>query len=74
MSADEKTMWMTVEKRLRKVNVKNLGYAHPLCSGILDDSSEPFKDMLEELCNIFRLLSRKFIIPTDIKLKGIYLK
>lgn len=63
-------MWKTMEGELREVNVENLGYAHPLCSGILDDSSMPFTNMTEELCDIFRSSSRKFIIPTDAKLKA----
>ena len=63
-------MWKTVERELQKINLENLGYAHPLSSGIMDDSLEPITEMPEELRNIFRSSSRKYIIPIDAKLQA----
>ncbi|RIB11352.1 hypothetical protein C2G38_2042762 [Gigaspora rosea] len=39
---EKKPMWETVESELQKIKIADLGYDHPLCSGILDDSSVPF--------------------------------
>ena len=35
-------MWRNLHKELNKDEVENLSYDHPLSSGILDTSSEPF--------------------------------
>ncbi|CAJ0755405.1 10809_t:CDS:2 [Entrophospora sp. SA101] len=48
-SGDEEIMCKTVEGELQKINLENLGYAHPLSSGIMDDSSEPITEMPKEL-------------------------
>ncbi|RIA99805.1 hypothetical protein C2G38_2237688 [Gigaspora rosea] len=39
---EEKPMWKTVKSELQKIKIADLGYDHPLCSGILNDSSVPF--------------------------------
>ncbi|CAG8587433.1 13143_t:CDS:2 [Gigaspora margarita] len=41
------------KSELQKIKIADLGYDHPLCSGILDDSSVPFTKMPEKLCKIF---------------------
>ena len=32
----EKTMWEIIETELEEINVENLGFDHPICSGVLD--------------------------------------
>jgi hypothetical protein len=70
--ANEKNMWKSVESKLQEIKVENLEKNHPLLSGILDDSLTPFTDMTEEYCDIFSESSKKFLIPTNEKLKSIY--
>ncbi|CAI2190652.1 4907_t:CDS:2, partial [Funneliformis geosporum] len=43
---------------LEKVNVETLGFDHPICSEVLDIKSEPFTEMLESLCDVFKEPSR----------------
>ncbi|CAG8786330.1 16491_t:CDS:1, partial [Dentiscutata erythropus] len=65
---DEKSMWKNIENELEKIQIEELGYDHPLCSGILDDSSKPFT---EEDKKVFKAPSRKFLIQHDETLKDI---
>ncbi|CAG8559672.1 10779_t:CDS:2, partial [Scutellospora calospora] len=53
-SGYEKQMWERVETELHYIKVEELGFDHPLCSGILDIRSEPFTKMPTSLCNIFQ--------------------
>ncbi|CAI2191795.1 15904_t:CDS:1, partial [Funneliformis geosporum] len=50
----EKTMWEIIETELEEINVENLGFDHPICSGVLDIKSEPFTNMLGSVSDIFK--------------------
>ncbi|CAI2177206.1 8649_t:CDS:2 [Funneliformis geosporum] len=39
---------------------QNLGFDHPICSGVLDVKSEPFINILGSFCNIFKELFQKY--------------
>ncbi|CAI2197519.1 9750_t:CDS:2, partial [Funneliformis geosporum] len=41
----KKTMWERIETELEEINVEDLGFDHPICSGVLDIKSEPFTNM-----------------------------
>ena len=45
---------------LEKINVENLEFDHPICSGILDIKSEPFTDIPGSVSNIFKELFQKY--------------
>jgi hypothetical protein len=53
-SGYEKTMWERIETELEEIDVENLGFDHPICSGVLDIKSEPFTEMPGSLCDIFK--------------------
>ncbi|CAG8784431.1 4899_t:CDS:2, partial [Racocetra persica] len=59
-SGYEKQMWERVETELHDINVSELGFDHPLCSGILDIKSKPFTKMPTSLCNIFQEPFQKY--------------
>src|SRR6266498_3952644 len=44
-SSYKKTMWERIETELEVINVESLGFDHPICSGVLDITSEPFIEM-----------------------------
>ncbi|CAJ0758714.1 11856_t:CDS:2, partial [Entrophospora sp. SA101] len=44
----EKITWEEIDVRLQMVQVVELGYDHPLCSGILDESLFPIVDLSDE--------------------------
>ncbi len=46
--------------KLNNMNVKNLGFDHPICSGVLNIKSEPFINIPESFCNIFKELFQKY--------------
>ncbi|CAG8764300.1 17365_t:CDS:1, partial [Rhizophagus irregularis] len=50
----EKTMWERIEMELEEINVENLGFNHPICSGVLDIKSEPFSNMPGSVSDIFK--------------------
>ncbi len=56
----EKTIWKRIETELEKINVKNLGFDHPICSGVLDIKSESFTNMPASVCDIFKELFQKY--------------
>ena len=56
----EKTMWERIETELEKINVKNLGFDHPICSGVLDIKSEPFTNIPGSVCDIFKEPFQKY--------------
>ncbi|UZO18744.1 uncharacterized protein OCT59_010056 [Rhizophagus irregularis] len=56
----EKTMWERIETELEEINVKNLGFDHPICSGVLDIKSEPFTNMPGSVSDIFKEPFRKY--------------
>jgi len=56
----EKTMWERIGTELEKVNVESLGFDHPICSGVLDIKSEPFKKMPGSFCDIFKEPFKKY--------------
>ena len=39
----EKIMWERIEMELEEINVENLRFDHPICSGVLDIKSEPLQ-------------------------------
>jgi hypothetical protein len=39
----KKTMWERIETKLDEINVKNLGFDHPIYSGVLDSSQIPLQ-------------------------------
>ena len=53
-SGYEKTMWERIETELEEVDIKSLGFNHPICSEVLDVKSEPFIDMPMSFCDIFK--------------------
>ncbi|CAG8721920.1 17060_t:CDS:2 [Dentiscutata erythropus] len=70
-SDKEKDMWQAVEMELNKINVEKLGYDHPLCSGILDDSLEPFTTISKDFLKTFKKPCKKFELPESTELKNI---
>ncbi len=56
----EKTMWERIGMELEKVNVKILGFDHPICFRVLDIKSKPFTEMPESLCDIFKEPFKKY--------------
>jgi len=56
----EKTMWERIETELKEINVENLGFDHPICSGVLDIKSEPFTNMPGSVSDIFKEPFRKY--------------
>ncbi len=56
----ERTMWERIEMELNNVNVENLGFDHPICSGVLDIKSEPFTNIPGSFCDIFKELFQKY--------------
>ncbi|CAG8763236.1 28786_t:CDS:2, partial [Dentiscutata erythropus] len=73
-SDKEKDIWQAVEIELNKINVKKLGYDYLLCSGILDNSLEPFTTISKDFLKTFKKLYKKFKLPESIKLKNICVK
>ena len=55
-------MWRAVEDELKSIKVENLGYDHPLCSGILDDCSTPITEIPERSREAFKASSKKYHI------------
>ncbi|CAI2183708.1 9672_t:CDS:1, partial [Funneliformis geosporum] len=53
-------MWERIEMNLKKINVKNLGFDHSICSDVLDIKSEPFTDILGSVCDIFKKPFQKY--------------
>ncbi|CAI2165101.1 10180_t:CDS:1, partial [Funneliformis geosporum] len=53
-------MWERIETELEEINVENLGFDHPICSGILDIKSEPFTNMPGSVFDIFKKPFRKY--------------
>ncbi|CAG8753446.1 1241_t:CDS:2, partial [Dentiscutata erythropus] len=43
-----------VNQLKKEIDVESLGFDHPICSGVLDAKSEPFKEMPLSLCDIFK--------------------
>ncbi|KAF0419887.1 hypothetical protein F8M41_007119 [Gigaspora margarita] len=58
----QSNLWTEIEKELDNINVKELGFDHPICSGILDVSSEPFSKISR---TIFKAPSRRYLIPPN---------
>src|SRR5271163_2758986 len=56
----EKTMWERIEMELKEINVENLGFNHPICSGVLDIKSEPFTNIPGSVCDIFKEPFQKY--------------
>ncbi|CAI2197455.1 2020_t:CDS:1, partial [Funneliformis geosporum] len=56
----EKTMWERIETELGEIDVENLGFDHPICSGVLDIKSESFINMPGSVSDIFKEPFRKY--------------
>src|SRR3989337_4545025 len=56
----EKTMWERIETELEEINVEDLGFDHPICSGVLDIKSEPFTNIPGSVCDIFKEPFQKY--------------
>ena len=55
-----------LENDLEEINVAQLPYNHPLCSGILDVELKPISDMPESLRNIFEQeTKKKYTLPNN---------
>ncbi|CAG8740217.1 5728_t:CDS:2, partial [Dentiscutata erythropus] len=46
-NGDVKAMWEKIDLELQHANVEKLGFDHPLCSGILNITLEPFTKILK---------------------------
>jgi len=49
-----------IEMELEEINVENLGFDHPICSGVLDIKSEPFTDIPGSVSDIFKEPFQKY--------------
>nr|CAG8636597.1 13143_t:CDS:2 [Entrophospora candida] len=58
-------MWSEIDVKLQDIQIKELGYNHPTCSNILDDTTLPISDIPEESRQIFNEPSKNFLIPVD---------
>jgi hypothetical protein len=56
----EKIMWERIEMELNNINVENLGFDYPICSGVLNIKSEPFINIPESFCDIFKKPFQKY--------------
>ena len=56
----EKILWEKIAMELNNINVENLGFDHPICSGVLDIKSEPFINISRSFCDIFKKLFQKY--------------
>ena len=45
---------------LNNINVENLEFDHPICSGVFNIKSEPFINISELFCDIFKELFQKY--------------
>jgi hypothetical protein len=64
-------MWIEISEELKKVKIAEFPYDHPLCSGILDTSSEPFvnQSMSESTRNTFQKPIEKYNIDENKPIK-----
>ncbi|CAI2194560.1 6391_t:CDS:1, partial [Funneliformis geosporum] len=53
-------MWKIIVTELEEINVENLGFNHPICSGVLDIKSEPFTNILGSVSDIFKKPFRRY--------------
>lgn len=59
-------MWERLGNDLEEIDVAQLPYDHPLCSGILDAESKPISDMPESLRNVFEQdTKKKYTLPSN---------
>ena len=56
----EKIMWERIEIEFNNMNIENLGFDHPICSGVLNIKSEPFINIPESFCDIFKEPFQKY--------------
>ncbi|CAG8498178.1 12634_t:CDS:2, partial [Acaulospora morrowiae] len=56
----EKTMWERIEMELKEINVEDLGFDHPICSGVLDLKSVPFTNIPGSVCDTFKEPFQKY--------------
>ncbi|RIB18163.1 hypothetical protein C2G38_1369986 [Gigaspora rosea] len=49
----------------KRTNVEELGFDHPICSGILDVSSESLNKISPQLRTTFKAPSRRYLIPPN---------
>ena len=53
-------MWERIETELEKINVENLEFNHPICSGVLDTKLESFTNMPGSVSDIFKKPFQKY--------------
>ena len=53
-------MQKRIKIELNNINVKNLRFDHPICSGVFDIKSEHFINIPKSFCNIFKELFQKY--------------
>lgn len=58
-------MWTRIGFELDSINVEELTFDHPLCSGILDITLEPFQTIPESLCDAFKDPFNKYLLPRN---------
>ncbi|CAG8503384.1 14865_t:CDS:2, partial [Dentiscutata heterogama] len=56
---DKKLLWKRLKNDLKNVDLNQLPYNYPLCSGILDIESSPISDLPKTLCNVFEEKQKK---------------
>lgn len=66
-------MWKNLSTELSKVKIETYNYDHPLVSGVLDTSSEPFinTSISESDLNTFQKPIKKYNIDDNEKIKQI---
>ena len=65
-------MWERIETELEEINVEDLGFDHPICSGVLDIKSEPFTNMPGSVCNIFKKPFWKYKLEQNYNIMEVY--
>ncbi|CAJ0753118.1 24447_t:CDS:2, partial [Entrophospora sp. SA101] len=58
-SEAEKLLWERLANDLKKIDLTQLPYNHPLCSGIFDIESSPISDLPDSLRNVFEENTKK---------------
>ncbi|CAJ0753817.1 17205_t:CDS:10, partial [Entrophospora sp. SA101] len=58
-SEAEKLLWERLVNDLKKIDLTQLPYNHPLYSGIFDIESSPISDLPDSLCNVFEENTKK---------------
>ncbi len=65
-------MWERIKIELNNVNVENLGFDHPIYSGVFNIKSEPFTNILGSFCDIFKELFQKYKLDQNYIILDVY--